>query len=42
MRKYYILKKDNKYFISTRRWILNTKQINVMILFKNGIFFYSL
>lgn len=42
MRKYYILKKDNKFFISTRRWILNTKQINVMTLFKNGIFFNSL
>jgi hypothetical protein len=42
MRKYYILKKDNKYFISSKRWILNTKQINVMTLIKNGIFFNSL
>jgi hypothetical protein len=42
MRKYYVLKKDNKFFISTRRWALNTKQMNVMTLIKNGIFFDSL
>ncbi len=42
MRKYYVLKKDNKFFISTRRWVLNTKQMNVMSLIKNGIFFDSL